>query len=78
MSRDFAGYADQYPDVRWPNGAQLAVSVVLNIEEGAELALSAGDERNEAMHEVTHEVQGAPDLRPRLALGIPCRHGTRR
>jgi len=62
MSRDFAGYADQYPDVRWPNGAQLAVSVVLNIEEGAELALSAGDERNEAMHEVTHEVQGAPDL----------------
>ena len=48
MSRDFAGYANQYPNVRWPHGAQLAVAVVLNIEEGAELALSSGDERNEA------------------------------
>ena len=62
MSRDFAGYANQYPNVRWPHGAQLAVAVVLNIEEGAELTLSAGDERNEARHEVTHEVTGAPDL----------------
>jgi peptidoglycan/xylan/chitin deacetylase (PgdA/CDA1 family) len=62
MTRDFRGYGERYPDVRWPNGAQLAVSVVLNIEEGAELALSAGDERNEAMHEVTNEVKGAPDL----------------
>lgn len=62
MPRDLHGYAQHYPDVRWPNGAQLAVSVVLNVEEGAELALSAGDERNEARHEVNHEVVGAPDL----------------
>ncbi|MFM9883455.1 MAG: polysaccharide deacetylase family protein [Burkholderiales bacterium] len=61
-ARNLHGYANQYPDARWPNGAQLAVSVVLNVEEGAELALSAGDERNEAVHEVTHEVKGAPDL----------------
>lgn len=62
MPRDLHGYAQTYPDVRWPNGAQLAVSVVLNVEEGAELALSAGDERNEARHEVNHEVVGVPDL----------------
>jgi allantoinase len=62
MPRDLHGYARNYPDVCWPNGAQLAVSVVLNVEEGAELALSAGDEKNEAKHEVNHEVQGAPDL----------------
>ncbi len=61
-ARDLRGYADRYPQARWPHGAQLAVSVVLNIEEGAEFSLSAGDERNEAVHEVTHEVKGAPDL----------------
>jgi peptidoglycan/xylan/chitin deacetylase (PgdA/CDA1 family) len=48
--------------MRWPGGAGLALSFVLNVEEGAELALSAGDVRNEAVHEVTHEVVGAPDL----------------
>ena len=62
MTRDFLGYGDSPPCVSWPGGARLAISVVLNIEEGAELALSAGDERNEAMHEVSQEVWGAPDL----------------
>lgn len=62
MSRDFAGYRWQYPDFRWPGNAGLAVSFVLNVEEGAEMALSSGDERNEARHEVNHEVIGAPDL----------------
>jgi allantoinase len=60
--RDFAGYGWNYPDMRWPGQAGLAVSFVLNVEEGAELALSAGDERNESRHEVNHEVLGAPDL----------------
>ena len=62
MERDLRGYAGKYPDVLWPNGAGLAVSLVLNVEEGAELTLSAGDERNESRHEVAQEVQGAPDL----------------
>lgn len=62
MTRDLRGYADQYPKVRWPNGARIAVSVVLNVEEGAELALSAGDERNESVHEAVQLVEGAPDL----------------
>lgn len=61
-ARDFAGYGWNYPALRWPGNAGLAVSFVLNVEEGAELALSAGDERNESHHEVTHEVRGAPDL----------------
>ncbi len=62
MPRDLAGYRWRYPDFRWPGHAGLAVSFVLNVEEGAELALSSGDERNEARHEVNHEVVGAPDL----------------
>jgi allantoinase len=60
--RDLAGYGWNYPALRWPGDAGLAVSFVLNVEEGAELALSAGDERNESHHEVNHEVRGAPDL----------------
>ena len=61
-TRDFSGYRWNYPALRWPGDAGLAVSFVLNVEEGAELALSAGDERNESRHEVNHEVLGAPDL----------------
>jgi allantoinase len=61
-ARDFGGYRGRYPTFRWPGDAGLAVSFVLNIEEGAELSLTAGDARNEARHEVNHEVVGAPDL----------------
>ena len=60
--RDLYGYGNRYPDVRWPGGARLAVSLVLNVEEGAELAVSAGDERNETVHEAVQMVEGAPDL----------------
>lgn len=50
-----------HSSIRWPNGQGLAVSFVLNIEEGAELTRSAGDERNETVHEVSHEIVGVPD-----------------
>ena len=59
---DFAGYRGHWPALRWPGDAGLAVSFVLNIEEGAQFALSAGDPRNESRHEVNHEIVGAPDL----------------
>ena len=61
-TRDFDGYRGRYPVFRWPGDAGLAVSFVLNVEEGAELSLTAGDERNESRHEVNHEVVGEPDL----------------
>ena len=61
-ARDFRGYGGRYPQACWPNGARVAVSLVLNIEEGAELAISAGDERNEIIHEAVQKVEGAPDL----------------
>lgn len=62
VPRDLAGYRGLYPWLRWPGGAGLALSFVLNVEEGAELSLGDGDERNESRHEVNHEVLGAPDL----------------
>jgi peptidoglycan/xylan/chitin deacetylase (PgdA/CDA1 family) len=61
-SRDFLGYGRRPPEPHWPRGARVAVSLVVNVEEGAELSLSAGDERNEKTYEVTDEVVGVPDL----------------
>lgn len=60
-TRDFTGYRGKLPQVAWPGDARLAVSFVLNIEEGAELSIADGDERNEPVYEVRDEVIGAPD-----------------
>ena len=45
--RDLVGYADRVPVVRWPGGARIAISLVLNIEEGSEVAVGNGDDANE-------------------------------
>ena len=50
--RDFKGYGRQLPAVRWPGGARIAVSFVVNFEEGAEFSIRDGDTRNEAVYEV--------------------------
>ena len=36
MARDLVGYGAEPPDPAWPGGARLAVSFVLNYEEGGE------------------------------------------
>ena len=46
--RDLSGYGRDVPDVRWPNGAGLALNFVLNVEEGAEYGLDDGDGRTES------------------------------
>lgn len=61
MQRDLYGYGPNPPDILWPNGARVAVSLVVNVEEGAELSLNAGDERNESVYEAREEIIGAPD-----------------
>lgn len=45
--RDFIGYGKTPPDPRWPNGARLALVVVLNVEEGAEPSIPDGDDATE-------------------------------
>lgn len=52
MIRDLLGYGGAWPDFRWPNGARLAVSVVVNFEEGAEQQVGDGDPQSERMGEV--------------------------
>jgi peptidoglycan/xylan/chitin deacetylase (PgdA/CDA1 family) len=60
-SRDLIGRAGASPAWRWPNEAGLALSFVVNVEEGAELALTSGDARNESVYEAREEVIGHPD-----------------
>src|SRR5690349_18368511 len=45
--RDFVGYGQHPPVVRWPNDARLAVQVAVNYEEGAEYSLLDGDAHRE-------------------------------
>jgi peptidoglycan/xylan/chitin deacetylase (PgdA/CDA1 family) len=52
MTRDLIGYGGRWPDVVWPNGARLAVSVVINFEEGAEQQVLDGDTTSERIGEV--------------------------
>lgn len=60
-TRRFMNEQNREANLRWPNGAGLAVSFVLNIEEGGEFSITAGDSRNESVHEVVNEIVGAPD-----------------
>ncbi len=60
--RDFRGYGGCPPKVVWPGGARLAVSLVVNVEEGAELSIGQGDEANEGTYEVVDPIDGVRDL----------------
>jgi chitin deacetylase len=46
--RDFRGHGPNPPDAQWPGGAKIAVSIVLNYEEGGENNLLHGDAQSEA------------------------------
>jgi len=43
LDRDFVGYGRYPVDPRWPGGARIAVNVVGNYEEGAEINVPDGD-----------------------------------
>lgn len=59
--RDLVGYGGATPDIVWPNGSRIAVSVVVNFEEGAEQQIGDGDPLCEPMGEVMSVV--APGTR---------------
>lgn len=52
MKRDLAGYGFSPPRLQWPGDAKVAVSLVVNYEEGAELSIEAGDAENERVGEM--------------------------
>ncbi|MCZ8516303.1 allantoinase PuuE [Paenibacillus filicis] len=49
--RDLVGYGMKAPTVAWPNGATLAVSIVVNYEEGSERSFAMGDPDQEPLTE---------------------------
>ena len=48
LERDFVGYGRNPPDADWPGGARVAINVVVNFEEGAEINVLDGDPLSEA------------------------------
>jgi allantoinase len=59
--RDLVGYGPTPPDPRWPNGARLAVSFVLNVEEGAENTVLHGDPASETFLSEIIGAEAFPD-----------------
>jgi putative urate catabolism protein len=57
--RDLIGYGAHPPDPRWPGGARVAISFVLNFEEGGENNVLHGDSASEAF---LNDVIGAQPL----------------
>ena len=58
--RDLRGYGRRRPDPRWPGGARVALSLVVNVEEGGERSPLEGDAGFEAhLHDVPAAPRGA-------------------
>ncbi|MEM1066345.1 MAG: polysaccharide deacetylase family protein [Pseudomonadota bacterium] len=76
MSRDLVGYGGAWPDFTWPGGVRLAVSVVVNFEEGAEQQILDGDPVSERIGEVISVVpEGKPDPGQAQIFGYGTRAG---
>ena len=65
--RDLIGYGAHPPNPNWPNGARLALSMVLNYEEGGEASVLHGDPASETY---LHEVPGLAPLRDERDLSV--------
>ena len=61
MIRDLVGYGPNPPVIEWPGQARIAVSMVVNYEEGAEYSTLDGDAHHETNSEVPSPVP--PDQR---------------
>ena len=63
FARDLIGYGRHAPRVVWPGNAKVAVSLVMNYEEGSEASFPSGDERNEGLGEIPYSMKpGVRDL----------------
>jgi putative urate catabolism protein len=61
--RDLAGYGPWPPHPRWPGGARIAVSVVVNWEEGGETNVLHGDATSEAASNDVVDARPRPGVR---------------
>ncbi len=56
MERDMVGYGKNCPQIEWPGKARLAISLVVNYEEGSEYSTLDGDAQHETNGEVPSPV----------------------
>ncbi|HBG06456.1 MAG TPA: allantoinase, partial [Geobacter sp.] len=61
--RDLIGYAGQPPHPHWPGEARIALSFVLNYEEGGERCILHGDQESEAFLSEMVAAQPLPGVR---------------
>lgn len=73
--RDFVGYGATPPRFAWPNGARVAISVVINVEEGAERAVARGDARDDLNGQWSRH--SAPPAQRNLTLESAFEYGSR-
>jgi peptidoglycan/xylan/chitin deacetylase (PgdA/CDA1 family) len=59
LARDLIGYGRDVPRVEWPGGARVAISLVLNYEEGSERSVELGDQQHESLGELARRVDPA-------------------
>jgi peptidoglycan/xylan/chitin deacetylase (PgdA/CDA1 family) len=52
--RDLVGYGRYAPRAVWPNGANIAVNLVVNYEEGSEYSFAMGDGENDILGDSTY------------------------
>jgi putative urate catabolism protein len=61
--RDFLGYGSRPPHPHWPGEARIAVSLVLNYEEGGEACVLEGDEHSESVLTDIGTIEPLPGVR---------------
>jgi len=61
--RDLIGYGGATPHANWPNNARIAISFVLNYEEGAENSILHGDAASEFFLSEMLNAEPIPDMR---------------
>lgn len=67
LIRDFVGYGQARPKFEWPKGKRVALSVVVNYEEGGESCVLDGDECSEFLNS---DVAGAQPRQGRRNLAV--------
>jgi allantoinase len=55
-SRDLIGYGKHPPQPKWPNGARVAVNIVINYEDGADKTPLYGDAERETFGEASYPI----------------------
>jgi peptidoglycan/xylan/chitin deacetylase (PgdA/CDA1 family) len=61
-ARDFVGYGEHPPVIRWEGEAKVAVQIVVNYEEGSEKSFPMGDEENDFLGELPIVTVGKRDM----------------